>query len=282
MANFNKTPSESRPAALHHALVDQLVQRGVINEPAVEAAFRAVPRHLFLPGVPLDQVYQDQPIPTKYAHGLSISSSSQPGMMAIMLEQLALAPGHRVLEIGAGTGYNAALIAHLVGPTGLVVTLDVDADLAANAVAHLATAGVGNVRVVHRDGAFGFPPLAPYDRILATVGTWDIVPAWQAQLAPRGRLVAPLALFPGLMLSVALEPVQNRLQSVSAVPCGFMPLRGAAAPPPDWEWAKPQITISPRAERQASTDCICVVEKPWNTVTVAWPVGVCGPGGQTP
>ncbi len=105
-------------AELHQALVDQLLamrsadsRARLIRSPAVEAAFRAAPRHLFLPEVPVEQVYRDEAIVTKRQDGVPISSSSQPAIMAIMLEQLALEPGHRVLEIGAGTGYNAALLA---------------------------------------------------------------------------------------------------------------------------------------------------------------------------
>src|SRR5262245_64792458 len=94
---------------LHRALIDALVSRHGIKDPRAEAAFRAIPRHLFLPDVPLAEAYRNEAIPTKLADGEAISSSSQPEMMAIMLEQLALEPGLRVLEIGAGTGYNAAL-----------------------------------------------------------------------------------------------------------------------------------------------------------------------------
>src|SRR5258708_24206156 len=98
--------------------------------------------------------------------------------MAIMVEQLALQPGDRILEIGAGTGYNAALMAHLVGPKGQVVTVDIDQDTAAAAQAHLATAGADDIRVLCGDGALGYPEAAPYDRIILTAGTWDIAPAW--------------------------------------------------------------------------------------------------------
>ena len=98
-------------------LVDMLKQSGCLSTPAVEAAFRAVPRHLFLPGIPLDKVYADEAIPTKYQDGFAISSSSQPAVMATMLEQLGVQTGHHVLEIGAGTGYhpsyNAANFGHL-------------------------------------------------------------------------------------------------------------------------------------------------------------------------
>ena len=105
-------------AALHRALVDGLVGRRCISDARVEAAFRAVPRHLFLPGVPLADAYRDQAIPTKTVDGEAVSSSSQPEIMATMLEQLKLEPGLRVLEIGAGTGYNAALMPHIVGEEG--------------------------------------------------------------------------------------------------------------------------------------------------------------------
>jgi protein-L-isoaspartate(D-aspartate) O-methyltransferase len=91
----------SKPSALQEALADKLKTMGVIPTARVEAAFRAVPRHLFLPGVPLERVYSDDAVLTKTLNGLAVSSSSQPAMMAIMLEQLGLAPGHSVLEIGA-------------------------------------------------------------------------------------------------------------------------------------------------------------------------------------
>src|SRR6266699_359977 len=151
--------------ALHHALVDALVRCGAITDSRVEAAFRAVPRHLYLPRVPLEEVYRDQAIPTKTVDGEAVSSSSQPEIMATMLEQLGLEPGHRVLEIGAGTGYNAALVAHLVGGAGEVTTIDLDEDIAQGARAHLASAGFGRVRVVLGDGALGYPAGAPFDRI---------------------------------------------------------------------------------------------------------------------
>jgi len=101
---------------LQHALVDKLVKEERLTNPAVETAFRTVPRHLFLPDTDIEVVYQDDAIATKHDElGVAISSSSQPAIMAIMLEQLELQPGQNVLEIGAGTGYNAALMGHLVG-----------------------------------------------------------------------------------------------------------------------------------------------------------------------
>jgi len=251
--------------------VEQLIKNGCITTTAVEAAFRAVPRHLFLPSMPPEHVYQDQAIPTKYAEGIALSSSSQPTIMATMLEQLALAPGHRVLEIGAGTGYNAALIADIVGDTGQVITMDVDEDIVAQAREHLAVAGCNQVTVVQGDGAFGYLPSAPYDRIILTVGAWDITPAWEEQLAPQGRLVLPLTLLPGLMLSVAVERVDQGFQSVSAKPCFFMPLRGAHAHPRTWEWAQPVVRMYPKAlQHPVGTNEIGIV-KDWHQMIIRWP-----------
>jgi protein-L-isoaspartate(D-aspartate) O-methyltransferase len=217
--------------ALQQALVDGLKRAGHITTAPVEAAFRAIPRHLFLPGVALDLVYSDEAIPTKRLDsGQAISSSSQPAIMAIMLEQLGLEPGMRVLEIGAGTGYNAALMATIVGETGQVVALDIDEDIVENARAHLAAAGLDRVQVVCGDGGYGYPDAAPYDRIILTVGAWDIAPAWQEQLTPGGRILLPLSLN-GPQVSVALAPADGHLASVSVATCGFMRLRGAFAGP---------------------------------------------------
>jgi protein-L-isoaspartate(D-aspartate) O-methyltransferase len=230
------TPSA---AELQAALVAELQTNGALTDPVVAAAFRAVPRHHFLPGLPLEDVYRDEAIPTKYSPEGShpISSSSQPAIMAIMLEQLAVQPGQRLLEIGAGTGYNAALLAHLTGPSGHVTTIDLDEDIVDAAREHLAAAGFSSVEVVLADGALGYPPNAPYDGIILTVGTWDVAPAWYEQLRPGGRLVLPLEVVPGAQKSAALvkpaAPAADGLwlQSVSLRDCGFMALRGQMASP---------------------------------------------------
>ena len=213
-------------AGLHQGLVEQLVRVGNIRTTAVEAAFRAVPRHVFLPELAAEEVYRDEAIATKFLNGSAISSSSQPAIMAIMLEQLELQPGQRVLEIGAGTGYNAALMAHIVGDTGRVVTVDLDDDTAQRAREHLAAAGFDGVQVVCGDGGLGYADAAPYDRIILTVGARDIMPAWHEQLKPGGRLLLPLSIR-DTQLSVAFEKVGDHLASLSARAAGFMLLRGA-------------------------------------------------------
>src|SRR5215472_11009728 len=137
------------PDAARARLVDELRDSGRLTSRAVEAAFRAVPRHVFLPEMVATEAYQDEAFVVKTGDdGMPVSSSSQPAIMAIMLEQLGLARGNRVLEIGAGTGYNAALMAFLVGTGGSVVTVDIDADLAARARAKLVAAGYARVLVV--------------------------------------------------------------------------------------------------------------------------------------
>ncbi|MGH3564039.1 MAG: protein-L-isoaspartate O-methyltransferase family protein, partial [Mycobacterium sp.] len=140
---------------------------------------------VFVPGIEPERVYRDEAFPIKYGgDGLPVSSSSQPAIMARMLDQLDVQPGHRVLEIGTGSGYNAALLGHLVGETGAVVSVDIDADLVANARERLAECGVSKVTVGCGDGGVGWPEQAPYDRIIATVGAWDIPPAWGGAARP--------------------------------------------------------------------------------------------------
>jgi protein-L-isoaspartate(D-aspartate) O-methyltransferase len=213
-------------ADLRAALVTQLAREGALHDAAVRAAMLAVPRHLFLPNEPLERAYANDAIATKFADGVSISSASQPAIVALMLEQLALAPGMNVLEIGAGTGYNAALMRTLVGPGGQVTTMDIDADITEAAQEHLAAIGITDVAAITADGADGYAPNAPYDRIILAVNAGDIAPAWAAQLKPGGLLVLPLSIG-AAQFSIAFEKRGDTLRSLSMQPCSFMPLRGS-------------------------------------------------------
>jgi protein-L-isoaspartate(D-aspartate) O-methyltransferase len=179
--------------------------------------------------------------------GAPVSSSSQPAMMAIMLEQLQPGDGDRVLEIGTGSGYNAAVMARLVGERGSVVTVDIDEDLVARARASLAAAGAGDVVVVCGDGGFGVPDHTPYDKIIVTAGAWDIAPAWLAQLRPGGRLVLPLSVRGG-QLSVAFERDDVCWRSRSVSPCGFIPMTGAFGSPESYLPVGPQPGMHVRAD----------------------------------
>jgi protein-L-isoaspartate(D-aspartate) O-methyltransferase len=148
---------------------------------------------VFLPGIPVEEAYSHGNVVThRDAGGVAVSSASSAGTVAGMLQQLEVRPGHRVLEIGAGNGYNAVLLARLAGPQGQVTTVEIDAEVAAGARRNLTAAGYPGVRVICGDGADGYPAAAPLDRIIVTAGAWDIPPAWLEQLAPAGRIVVPL------------------------------------------------------------------------------------------
>lgn len=212
-------------------LVADLVRDGRVRSPRVRAALEAVPRHLFLPGLDAAAAYADEAVPIKTDGGVTVSSVSQPSMVAIMLEQLEAAPGHRVLEIGAGAGWNAGLLAHVVGPDGAVITVDIDEDLVEGTRKNLAAAGLDRVTAVTADGAGGHPAAAPYDRIELTVGATAIRPEWVAQLVPDGRLLLPLTVR-GSQLSIAFTRTgPGLLTSTSVRSCAFVRLRGAGAEP---------------------------------------------------
>ena len=174
-----------------------------------------------------------------------------------MLDQLDVQPGHRVLEIGVGSGYNAALLGYLVGENGTVVSVDVDADLVAYARERLAACRVSQVTVGCGDGGLGWPEHAPYDRIIATVGAWDIAPAWVAQLAPHGRLVVPLDLR-GPQRSIAFQPIGDHLESASVVDCAFMRIRGAFAGPESIHQlgAEPGVSLGIAEQRRVDVDAL--------------------------
>ena len=131
----------SEAAERHAAFAERLRDSAAAPEPILDA-FARVPRHLFLPGVPLDAVYADDAVVTRDDGGVPTSSSSQPSLMARMLDQLQVEPGHRVLEVGTGTGYNAALLAAL---GAAVTTVELQPEVAAAAVEHLRAAGVAAV-----------------------------------------------------------------------------------------------------------------------------------------
>lgn len=201
-------------------LVRRLTDAGHLPDRRWRNAFAEVPRHLFVPAfhrpVPgggwdrlsrddpdprraarwLAGVYEDVPLATRVRGGVMTSSSSQPSLMAIMLGALGLCDGHTVLEVGAGTGWNAGLLAHRLSP-GAVTSVDLDADVTAAARTHLAAAGIpegaDGVAVVTGDGARGAAVRAPYDRVIVTCELPLIPPELLAQCAPGGLLLAPLA-----------------------------------------------------------------------------------------
>jgi protein-L-isoaspartate(D-aspartate) O-methyltransferase len=215
------------------ALVEELKKQDGLLDPALEAAFLAVPRHLFLPAETLEKAYADDAIAIKRdSDGAVLSSSSQPSMMALMLRQLRLRKGDNVLEIGAGTGYNAAIMQHLVGEKGAITSVELDNQLAEQAIINLQRLQLGDVvTIVNADGALGYAPHASYDRIIATVSLWDIPTNWTKQLKTDGILVAPIWLESMQVSGSFVIQPDGTLYSRLNIPCGFVPLRGIAAVP---------------------------------------------------
>jgi protein-L-isoaspartate(D-aspartate) O-methyltransferase len=208
-----------------------------IADPAVVEAFARVPRAHFVrtildqagrpvPATP-EKIYSDEALVTRVHDGLPSSSSSQPSLMAQMLAALRLRPGHRVLEVGAGTGYNAALIAHVTGAP--VVSVDVQPDVVRDAVEALGRAGAAGVTVLEADGYLGAPGRGPFDRIIATVGVGGVPPAWLDQLAPGGLILAPIE-HGGLQPCVAVTQSRAGLAGQGALRSGFMLAAGPLHP----------------------------------------------------
>ena len=228
------TAPAASPEHLNQLMIDAIAAARPVGtrDPRVLAAIRAVPRHAFVPGADLADAYNpDLAVITKRGPaGAALSCASVPYLVAAMLEQLDVREGHRVFEAGAGTGWNAALLATLAGPGGHVSTIDIDPEITAQAAASLERAGFTSAHVATGDAAFGVPENAPYDRAIITIGSLDVPPAWFGQLRPGGRLVVPLR-WRGQTQSVALVLGEDGLLRSDAVfLCGFVPMIGQ-----DWE-----------------------------------------------
>jgi protein-L-isoaspartate(D-aspartate) O-methyltransferase len=190
-------------AEVPRSYVEALEKKGAIKSEAVRRAFEKVPRHKFLREfwIHVDDafqkhdageekvVYSDQALITKLDGKTPSSSTSQPALVAQMLELLELKPGMKVLEIGTGTGYNAALMAEIVGSKGKVVSIDIQPDVAAQAKNPLSEY---SVKVICADGADGSAKDGPFDRIVATIGCPDISWHWLEQLSAKGVILVPL------------------------------------------------------------------------------------------
>lgn len=197
---------------------DQLARRGLHDE-RVLAAMADVPREAFVPPSAADRAYDDGALPI--GDGQTIS---QPFVVAEMLAALDLGPEDRLLEVGAGSGYAAAVAGRLCAR---VVAVERVARLAGEAAARLARLGYSNVAVVHADGTLGWAEEAPYDAVLVSAAAPEIPPALLEQLGPAGRLVAPVGRRPGgqRLVRARRTGVGVELDSLGAV--AFVPLIGA-------------------------------------------------------
>lgn len=224
---------------LNNLMVDRFKENGRITSQRVEAAFRAVVRHRFMPReLSFDEIYEDQAITLKAATSPGIvrlgsprSSATMPSLLAALLEFATPEPGERVLQIGTGPGYLVALIAYLVGESGTVVTVELDPEIGGAAKARHRAAGYANIRFVTGDGYFGDAEHAPYDKVVATCSCADIPRGWVEQLSDDGSIVLPFALsqHTGLYPMVGFRRRGAVLDGrvVPSLPAvGFLPLHG--------------------------------------------------------
>ncbi|MGH3869443.1 MAG: rRNA adenine N-6-methyltransferase family protein [Pseudonocardiaceae bacterium] len=240
------------------SLVEELTDSGELT-PAWRASFLTVPRHRFIPDTIwcpadrglsplcrnadpqgwLDRVYDREAVVIQVDDGSPdgdwgrhvTSSASDPGVVARMLAALDAAPGMSVLEIGTGSGYNAALLAAQLGGD-YVSTIEIDPQLAGRAWAALSAAGFDRVRVMTGDGALGHPARAPYDRIISTAAVTEVPYAWVAQTRPGGLVLTPWAnaYYPGGLLSLTVGDDGTATGGIVA-DVSFMWLRDQRPPP---------------------------------------------------
>ena len=194
----------------------QLLGRG-LRDARVLNAMRRVPRHLFVPDSQRPRAYEDRSL----AIGLD-QTISQPYIVGVMLEALSLQGAEAVLEIGTGSGYEAAILSRLCAR---VDTLEIIPELAAQAQERLERLGVDNVHLHVADGSGGWPPQAPYDAILVSAGAPQLPPALLEQLKPEGRLVAPLGSRSCQILTLLRKRGPEIVQK-SLGECLFVPLQG--------------------------------------------------------
>jgi protein-L-isoaspartate(D-aspartate) O-methyltransferase len=248
-------------------MVETLAAAGAVTRPEVLAAMGRVPREAFVPR------FWTQPPPLQGAHpadfrqfnvaqadealsliydidralGIRIdpaaqavpsvtSAASAPRIVGAMLELLDLQPGMTVLEIGTGSGYNAALLRELVGPSGSVTSVDIDRGLIDEAAQRLNDNGYDDVVVAASDGYFGMADRGPFDRIVATVGCIDLAPAWQAQLADGGFCLLPLE-HGGWHPLTRIEPTPKGVIGTVVGRSGFVRIQGHQAGSSPWRSA---------------------------------------------
>lgn len=187
--------------------------------PAVVAAMGKVERHRFVPEKLADLAYRNRPLPI--GHGQTIS---QPYIVALMSELLRVRPGDRVLEIGTGSGYQAAILAELGAS---VFSIEIVEELGREAAARLASLGYHEVRTRIGDGYYGWPEAAPFDAIMVTAAASHVPPPLVRQLQPGGRMVIPLGMpFMAQSLMLVEKNADGSLTSYQILPVSFVPLTG--------------------------------------------------------
>jgi len=198
---------------------NQIASRGV-RDPRVLAAMAKVPRHLFIPPALWDEAYADYPLPI--GEGQTIS---QPYIVAFMTDALAIRPEDKVLEVGTGSGYQAAVLAELAADVYSVEIVD---ELAARATHTLQALGYGRVQVRQGDGFFGWPEAAPFDAVIITCATRSVPPPLIAQLKDGGRLILPLEHEDGDQVLTLVTKIGGKTSTRAILDVRFVPMTGEA------------------------------------------------------
>jgi protein-L-isoaspartate(D-aspartate) O-methyltransferase len=208
--------TEDRWVAERQRMVDQQLRARDIASPGVLDAMRRVPRHRFVPDEERGSAYTDYPLPIGFGQTIS-----QPYIVAFMTEALDIGRTHRVLEIGTGSGYQAAVLAELAGE---VYTIEIVAPLAERARATLEELGYANVHVRAGNGYLGWPEAAPFDRIIVTAAPDEVPPVLVEQLKVDGLMVVPVGV--GEQILQVLRKTPQGMVTVRTLPVRFVPMTG--------------------------------------------------------
>ena len=210
------SPPAAYEAERRRMVVDQIESRGV-GDPRVLSALREVPRHLFVPPSEKANAYEDRPLPIGYGQTIS-----QPYIVALMTELARPEPGDRALEVGTGSGYQAAILGRLVRE---VYTVEIIEPLGREAGRRLDGLGFANVFVKVGDGYRGWPEAAPFDIILVTAAPEKVPPPLIDQLKPGGRMVIPVGAISDVQsLQLIQKDAAGRIESRNVLPVRFVPL----------------------------------------------------------
>lgn len=214
---MGEIPDRDPYASARLTMVDEQLRRRGIRDESLLAAMERVPRHEFIPQDSWDVAYRDHPVPI--GQGQTIS---QPYIVAAMVNWLSLQPSDRVLEIGTGTGYQAAILAELAAE---VVTIERQPELAEEAARNFNRLGYKNIRVAVGDGSLGVSEFAPYDAIIVAAAAPSVPPALLEQLAEGGRLVLPVGPRDSQVLQL-VHKRQGQTSTTNLEGVRFVPLLG--------------------------------------------------------
>lgn len=201
-------------------LIKHLIEQKALKTPRIIEAFRKIPRHLFVPEEHLSYAYEDYPLPT-----IGGQTISQPYTVAIMTEALEPKLGEKILEIGSGSGWQAAILGYCVDKKGKIITLEIDPDLVEFAKKNIKKVKLKNVEIICDDGKLGYPKEAPYDKCIITAACDGIPKLVIEQTKIGGRIVAPVNSFFGQSMIVADKISESKLKKKDLGSFVFVPLR---------------------------------------------------------